>query len=84
MSKITSEQLEVVIYSLSRPNGGGVDKFVKDHAVELSVLLEEYVLPELKKKEALALLPVRPHHYADEEYIDAHYEKEHLWDGFDD
>ena len=47
-TKISAEQLQVVIHSLKCPNGGGVEKFLKEHGQELGTLLETYVLPQIK------------------------------------
>lgn len=82
--KITSEQLKVVIFSLQRPNGGGIDMFIKEHSVELGNLLESLVLPVIEHREYIASLN-NVTRLADtyEGYDDEEEPEERIWDGCD-
>jgi len=81
MKRITSEQLKLVIHSLTRPHGGGVEYFLREHSDEFAELLQRLVLPELEKREELASALMQHQRYLEEEYED---EPDHeLWDGCD-
>ena len=87
MSKnITAEQLKLIIYSLNRPHGGGLDLFIKEHSIEFAELLERLVLPELEKREEVEVVVQQHQRYLDEEYVEEEEVVNHdhdLWDGCD-
>lgn len=79
MTKLTAEQLSVVIYSLRRPSGGGMDLLLKDHAEELGELLELFVLPELERREGVTVNLEQYHNYSNTTE-----DEEVIWDGHSD
>ena len=65
-AKITSERLKIVIHSLKRPGGGGIDKFIEAHSEELGELLEKFVLPKIQANEQL-MSELRTHKLYDDD-----------------
>jgi len=79
--KLTSETLKLMIYSMSRPNGG-YEKLLTEHIKDLAVLLETLVLPELEKQENLSKVLQQHEKYYNDEYDGE--DGEVLWDGMGD